>query len=149
MNKNELQRLLKIEDRIYQIAEEEGLEFCDIEFDIIPDQKMLEIMAYRIPGNISNWKYGRDYERLRTIHEKVRAGLPLEVVINSDPSRAYLMKDNTLAIQALVMAHVVGHVAFFTMNKYFMNTNKDIIPYMSAATKRFNKYERMYGINEF
>ena len=148
MNKNELQRLLKIEDRIYQIAEEEGLEFCDIEFDIIPDQKMLEIMAYRIPGNISNWKYGRDYERLRTIHEKVRAGLPLEVVINSDPSRAYLMKDNTLAIQALVMAHVVGHVAFFTMNKYFMNTNKDIIPYMSAATKRFNKYERMYGINE-
>jgi len=148
MNKTELQRLVKIEDRIYQIAKDFGLDFCDIEFDIIPDQKMLEIMAYRIPGNISNWKYGRDYERLRTIHEKVHAGLPLEVVINSDPSRAYLMKDNTLAIQALVMAHVVGHVAFFTMNKYFQNTNKDIIPYLSEATKRFNKYERMYGINE-
>jgi stage V sporulation protein R len=148
MNKNELKRLIKIEDRIFQIAEEEGLEFCDIEFDIIPDQKMLEIMAYRIPGNISNWKYGRDYERLRTIHEKVRYGLPYEVVINSDPARAYLMKDNTLAIQALVMAHVVGHVAFFTMNKYFINTNKDIIPYMSAATKRFNQYERMYSIDE-
>ena len=73
MNKTELQRLVKIEDRIYQIAEEEGLDFCDIEFDIIPDQKMLEIMAYRIPGNISNWKYGRDYERLRTIHEKEQA----------------------------------------------------------------------------
>jgi stage V sporulation protein R len=148
MNKTELQRLVQIEDRIYQIAEEEGLEFCDIEFDIIPDQKMLEIMAYRIPGNISNWKYGRDYERLRTIHERVRAGLPLEVVINSDPSRAYLMKDNTLAMQAMVMAHVVGHVAFFTMNKYFIETNKDIIPFMSAATKRFNEYERKYSIEQ-
>ena len=148
MDRNDLKKLIKIEDRIYQIAEEEGLEFCDIEFDIIPPQKMLEIMAYRIPGNISNWKYGRDYERLRTINEKVHAGLPYEVVINSDPSRAYLMKDNTLAVQALVMAHVVGHVAFFTMNKYFINTNKDIIPFMSEATKRFNKYERMYGMDE-
>ena len=148
MDKTDLQRLVKIEDRIYQIAKDFGLDFCDIEFDIIPAQKMLEIMAYRIPGNISNWKYGRDYERLRTIHEKVSAGLPLEVVINSDPSRAYLMKDNTLAIQALVMAHVVGHVAFFTMNKYFQNTNRDIIPFLSEATKRFNKYERMYGMDE-
>jgi stage V sporulation protein R len=148
MIKSDLKKLIKIEDRIYQIAEEEGLEFCDIEFDIIPPQKMLEIMAYRIPGNISNWKYGRDYERLRTIHEKIHDGLPYEVVINSDPSRAYLMKDNTLAVQALVMSHVVGHVAFFTMNKYFIDTNKDIIPFMSEATKRFNKYERMYSIDE-
>jgi len=81
MNKSEMQRLIKIEDRIYEIAKE------DIEFDIIPDQKMLEIMSYRIPGNVSNWKYGRDYERLRTFQEKVRYSLPYEVVINSNPSR--------------------------------------------------------------
>jgi len=49
MNKSEMQRLIKIEDRIYEIAKEDGLDFCDIEFDIIPDQKMLEIMSYRIP----------------------------------------------------------------------------------------------------
>jgi spore cortex formation protein SpoVR/YcgB (stage V sporulation) len=34
------------------------------------------------------------------------------------------------------------------MNKYFIDTNKDIIPFMSEATKRFNKYERMYGMDE-
>ena len=148
MNKNELQRLIKIEDRIYQIAKDDGLEFCDIEFDIIPMQKMMEIMSYRIPGNISNWKYGRDYEKLRTFQEKVSYSLPLEVVINSNPSRAYLMKDNTFALQVLVMAHVVGHVTFFTMNKHFQRTKRDMINYLSEAGKRFNKYERLYGVDE-
>jgi stage V sporulation protein R len=148
MNKEQLERLKKIEKRLYEMAREEGLEFCDIEWDIIPDQKMFEIMAYRIPGNISNWKYGRDYERIRTINEQVHDGLPLEVVINSDPSRAYLMKSNTMGQQILVMAHVIGHVAFFTMNKYFQETRKDIIQILDYANKRINKYEQNYGLDE-
>lgn len=144
----DLKKLLKIENKLYKYAEEYGLKHCDIEWDIIPDQKMFEIMAYRIPGNISNWKYGRDYERIRTINEKIRDGLPYEVVINSDPARAYLMKSNTIGVQCLVMAHVIGHVAFFTMNKYFEETRKDIIQIMDMATKRFNKYEKIYGLDE-
>lgn len=143
-----LKKLIKIENKLYQYAEEYGLKHCDIEWDVIPDQKMFEIMAYRIPGNISNWKYGRDYERIRTINEKIRDGLPYEVVINSDPSRAYLMKSNTIGVQCLVMAHVIGHVSFFTMNKYFEQTNKDIIQIMDLAAKRFNKYEKIYGLDE-
>jgi stage V sporulation protein R len=83
MNKQELQRLAKIEERIMQIATEDlRLRTCPVEFDIVPDQKMLEILAYNIPTNISNWKYGRDYERLRTINENVNPSLPYEVVIN-------------------------------------------------------------------
>jgi len=149
MNKQELQRLLKIEERIMQIATEDlKLKTCPVEFDIVPDQKMLEIMSYNIPTNISNWKYGRDYERLRTINENVNPSLPYEVVINSDPARAYLMKSNTFAVQVLVMAHVIGHTSFFTMNEYFKNSKKDIIDYMFDAKERFNKYEKKYGIDE-
>lgn len=108
MKSSELKRLQKIEKRIYEIARENGLEFCDIEFDVIPADKMFEIMAYNMPGQISNWKFGRDYERTRTIYEHLDS-LPYEVVVNTDPARAYLMKDNTLALQALIIAHVVGH----------------------------------------
>lgn len=144
----DLKRLAKIENILYKYAEDMGLKHCDIEWDVIKDQKMFEIMAYRIPGNISNWKYGRDYERQRTISEKVYHGLPYEVVINSDPSRAYLMKSNTIGVQMLVMAHVIGHVSFFTMNKYYQNTNKNIIQIMDLASKRFDKYERSYGLDE-
>ena len=149
MTKSELKRLIKIEDRIYQIAKEDlNLDFYPIEFDIIPPQKMFEIMSYNIPTNISNWKYGRNYERQRTIYENMGSHLPYEVVINSDPARAYLMNSNTFGVQVLVMAHVVGHTSFFTMNKLFRNSRQDIIEIMLAASKRVNEYERRYGIKE-
>ncbi len=149
MNKIELKRLVKIEDRVKQIVIDELGLFCyPIEFDIVPAQKMLELMAYNIPTNISNWKKGRDYERQRTIYENAAGGLPYEVVINADPAKAYLMRNNKFAVQCLVMAHVYGHVAFFAMNKYFRNSRQDIVGIMYEASKRFIKYEHRFGIDE-
>ena len=142
----ELKRLQKIEKRVYEIASEKGLIFCDIEFDIVPKEKMFEIMAYGMPGQISNWKFGRDYEKTRTIYEKMGTGLPYEVVVHTDPSRAYLMKDNTIAVQSLIIAHVVAHVAFFTMNQNFIEADSDIASRLSIASQRFEEYERTYGI---
>ena len=148
MNKTELRKLIKIEDQIHRIAKEEmGYDYFDIEWDIIPDNKMIEIMAYRIPTNISSWKYGRDYERQKTIYDNMHAGLPYEVVLNTDPVRSYLMKSNTFAVQCLVMAHVVGHAIFFHENKLFQASRRDILEVMSSASERFSKYEKIYGID--
>jgi stage V sporulation protein R len=147
MNKLDLQRLVKLEERVYQIAEEEGLKFVPIEFDIVPENKMLEIMAYGMPGQISNWKFGRDYERIRTIYEHSMGSIPMEVVITTNPARSYLMKNNTFAVQALVVAHVVGHVSFSTMNRYHDELDKDIVSKFIAASHRFKDYERKYGID--
>lgn len=149
MTKTDLRRLIKIETRIKQIVSEDlGLDCYPIEFDIVPPQKMLELMAYNIPTNISNWKKGRDYERQRTIYENAAGGLPYEVVINANPAKAYLMRDNKFAVQCLVIAHVYGHVAFFTMNKYFRKSRQDIVGIMYEASKRFLKYEHRFGIDE-
>jgi stage V sporulation protein R len=41
------------------------------------------------------------------------------MVINSNPCLAYLMKDNTLLLQILTMAHVYGHNDFFKNNRLF------------------------------
>ncbi len=146
MDSSDLQRLIKLEEKTYQFAEEEGLELVPIEFDIVPEQKMLEIMAYGMPGQISNWKFGRDYERLRTVYEH-HDSLPLEVVNTTNPARAYLMKNNTFAVQALVVTHVIGHVAFSTMNAYHKSLDKDLVSKLIAAGSRFNEYERKYGID--
>jgi len=149
MNKSELKRLIKIEQRIKEIATEDlNLNCYPIEFDIIPPQKMLEIMAYNIPTNISNWKKGRDYERERTIYEHSGRGMPYEVVINSNPAKAYLMNNNKFSVQCLVMAHVYGHCAFFTTNKYFRNSRQDIVGILYEASRRFLKYEHRFGIDE-
>ena len=147
MQSHELERLKKLEERIYEIARENGLEFRDIEFDIVPADKMFEIMAYNMPGQISSWKFGRDYEKTRTIYEKMGVGLPYEVVVNTDPARGYLMKDNTIALQALIIAHVVGHVAFFCMNKYHKENDETIASRLKNASIRFEEYERKYGID--
>lgn len=147
MQNDELKRLQKIETRIYEIARENGLEFCDIEFDIIPAEKMFEIMAYGMPGQIRSWKYGRDYEKTRTMYEKFDIGLPYEVVVNTNPSRAYLMKDNTIALQALIIAHVVGHVAFFTMNQYHAENDSNIASRLLNASNRIEEYINKYGID--
>ena len=144
---NELQRLIKIEDRIKEIVDEMGLKCLPVEFDVVPPEKMLEILAYRGPSNISSWKYGRDYERLKTIFNNLDPSLPYEVVINSDTPRAFLMNSNTFAVQALVMAHVYGHVAVFTENKWFGKSRRDILPIMNEANIRFNHYENVYGID--
>jgi len=144
MTHEDLQRLIKIEDRINQIAVGMGLKPCPIEWDVVPPPKMLEIMAYRGPTQVSSWKFGRDYEKIRTMYEHGDS-IPMEVVINDCPARAYLMNSNPLAVQALVMAHVVGHVHFFTMNKWFKNNRRDIIGLLADAYVRFNEYERLYG----
>jgi stage V sporulation protein R len=47
------------------------------------------------------------------------AGLPYEMVINSNPCLAYLMRDNTLLLQILTIAHVYGHNDFFANNFTF------------------------------
>ncbi len=149
MEKSDLHRLIKIEDRVKQIVSEDmGLECLPVEFDVIPPEKMLEILAYRSPINISSWKFGRDYERLRTIFDNLDPSLPYEVVINSNPSRAYLMNSNTFAVQALVLSHVYGHVAVFTMNKWFQNSRNDLLEVMTSANQRFLEYEKMYGIDD-
>jgi stage V sporulation protein R len=148
MKKEEYQRLMKIEGKIVKLMEEYGLRCLPVEFDVIPPQKMMEILAYRSPTNISNWKYGRDYERLRTIFDKVDAGLPYELVINDSPARAYLMNSNTLSTQVLVMAHVYAHVNFFTESRWFQKSRNDIIEVMAEANKRFNYYERLYGLDQ-
>ena len=49
-------------------------------------------------------------------------GLAYEIVINSDPCIAYLMEENTLPMQALVIAHAAyGHNSFFKGNHLFRN----------------------------
>ena len=47
-------------------------------------------------------------------------GLAYEIVINSNPCIAYLMEENTMAMQALVIAHAAyGHNCFFKGNYLF------------------------------
>ncbi len=140
-----LEQLARFDEKIRGIARGFGLDFFSQEFDIVPAQKMLEILAYRFPVNFSHWSFGRDYEEARTRYEH-GLGIPYEVVLNSDPSRAYLMNTNPLAVQVMVMAHVYGHNDFMKNNFHFKSSRRDMLPSAAASAVRFQAYEKEHGL---
>src|ERR1700728_3577235 len=70
------------------------------------------------------------------------SGLPYEMVINSDPAIAYLMRDNTLLLQILTIAHVYGHNDFFKNNFTFKSATRAelTIEAFKAAAMRVRRY---------
>src|SRR5258708_616471 len=75
-------------------------------------------------------------------------GLAYEIVINSSPCIAYLMEENTMATQALVIAHAsYGHNSFFKGNHLFRQwTSADgILDYLVFARRYVMECEERHG----
>ena len=106
--------------QIEEIAEESGLDCYEQEFWLVSYEEMMSYEAYSgMPSHYPHWSYGKAYERIRTLNKYNLSGLPYEIVINSNPCIAYLMKDNSLLLQILTMAHVYAHNDFFKNNRLF------------------------------
>jgi len=106
--------------KIEKIVKECGLDYYPQEFEIINYNEMIGYEAYiGMPSRYPHWSFGKSYEKLKTLYQYNLTGLPYEMVINSDPCVAYLMKDNTLLLQILTIAHVYGHNDFFKNNRLF------------------------------
>ncbi|ATD55822.1 SpoVR family protein [Clostridium chauvoei] len=106
-------------------AIEVGLNFYPQEFEIIGFNEMLGYEAYvGMPSKYPHWSYGKAYDKNKTLYSLNMTGLPYEMVINSNPCLAYLMRENTLLLQILTMAHVYGHNDFFANNRMFKEGTK-------------------------
>ncbi|WP_252231808.1 SpoVR family protein [Clostridium sp. ZBS15] len=107
-------------DKIEKKVIEYGLDFYSQEFEFIDFNEMLGYESYvGMPSRYPHWSYGKAYEKNKMLYSLNLTGLPYEMVINSDPCLAYLMKENTLLLQILTMAHVYGHNDFFKNNRLF------------------------------
>ena len=111
---------LQIErDRIEKIAADYGLDFFKTIFEMVDYDQMSQLAAYGgFPTRYPHWNFGMQYEQLSKGYEYGLSKI-YEMVINTDPCYAYLMKGNELVDQKLVMAHVFGHCDFFKNNKWF------------------------------
>jgi len=124
------------DDKICQVGREFGLDWFPIDYEIIDYAEMLGAMAYTgLPTHYRHWSYGKEYERTHTLYNMGQTGLPYEMIINSNPSIAYLMRENALNIHILTMAHCVGHSDFFKQNRMFAHTDPEniIVSFKSAA----------------
>ncbi len=130
------------DERIREKVAEFGLDVYPQEFEICDHNEMLGYMAYSgMPSHYPHWSYGKAYEKLKTLYDYGVSGLPYEMVINSNPALAYLMRDNSLCLQILTIAHVYGHNDFFKNNFNFKQTRAEFtIGTFKAHAQRVRSY---------
>ena len=114
---------------IARVAERYGLDTYPNQLEIITAEQMMDAYAsIGMPVNYRHWTFGKEFIATEKNYKRGHMGLAYEIVINSNPCISYLMEENTMAMQALVIAHAgYGHNSFFKGNYLFrMWTDADV-----------------------
>ena len=129
----------KIEGR----ARTTGLDFFPQVFEVLSFDEMNEVAAYGgLPTRYPHWRWGMEYERLKKSSDYGLSRI-YEMVINNNPSVAYLLEGNSLVDQKLVMCHVCGHNDFFKNNFTFKITDQDRRPPGTAEDLVVSRKDRV------
>jgi len=129
-------------------ALEYGLDFFEVIFEMCDYEALCQVAAYTgFPKRYPHWKFGMEYQQL-LLNNTYGWGKIYELVINNDPSYAYLLKSNSEMIQKLVMAHVYGHSDFFKQNIWYSNTDRSMIDTMARHGDVISALMNQYGAEE-
>jgi stage V sporulation protein R len=128
-----------------------GLDTYPNQLEIITAEQMMDAYSSSgMPVNYRHWSYGKEFISTEKNYKRGHMGLAYEIVINSNPCISYLMEENTLAMQALVIAHAAyGHNSFFKGNYLFrMWTDAaSIIDYLVYAKNYVSACEEKHGLD--
>ena len=119
------------------------------QIEVISSEQMLDAYSsVAMPVMYKHWSFGKTFIKNQEAYKKGRQGLAYEVVINTDPCLTYLMEDNSMTMQTLVMAHAaVGHSSFFKNNYLFKEWTDAafILDYLKYAKSYIAECEQKYG----
>ena len=132
-------------ERIWEIARRFDLDPYPVNFELVPATIMYEFGSYGLPGRFSHWTRGKAYYRMKTDYDYGLSKI-YELVVNTNPSYAFLMEQNDLVQNKVVVAHVLGHTDFFKNNAYFRQTPSNMIDKVSVNADRIRKYEYDHGV---
>ena len=126
-----------------------GLDIYPLQIEVITSEQMLDAYAsVGLPLMYGHWSFGKHFAYHETLYKKGLAGLAYEIVINSNPVICYIMEENSMTMQTLVIAHAgFGHNHFFKNNYFYRQwTDADgILDYLSFARDYVAKCEEKYG----
>ncbi len=129
---------------VWDVAGSFGLDPFPTHFEIVPASIMYEFGAYGIPGRFSHWTHGKAFYNMKTMYDYGLSKI-YELVVNANPSQAFLLDTNDALENKMVMAHVLGHTDFFKNNAYFGHTNRKMPETVSAHADRVARYEFEHG----
>lgn len=135
-------------ETITPIGKQEIIKITTSTGTFICDGYPMHNSAVGLPLFYSHWSFGEQFVRELEAYKRGRMGLAYEIVINSNPCIAYLMEENTMLMQALVIAHAsFGHNHFFKNNYLFKQWTdaEGIIDYLAFAKKYIRDCEERYG----
>ena len=144
MAEHEIERLRDSIGRAWDEAVKFGLDPFPTHFELVPASIMYEFASYSLPGRFSHWTHGKSYHRQKMQYDFGLSKI-YEMVVNTNPSYAFLMEMNDLLQNTFVAAHVFGHTDFFKNNAYFQNTSRRMIDKVSIHAERISKYEFDHG----
>jgi stage V sporulation protein R len=138
--------LQREQERIERVAREMGLTFFRVIFEMVDWRQMNALAAYGgFPTRYPHWRWGMEYTELAKSYEYGLHKI-YEMVINNDPTYAYLLEGNAMVDQKLVMAHVYGHADFFVNNVYFGHTDRKMIDAMANHATRVRRLQERHGV---
>jgi stage V sporulation protein R len=142
--------LKKTYDAIEEIGVGEmGLDIYPNQIEVITAEQMLDAYAsIGMPNMYRHWSFGKHYAREEAMYRKGARALAYELVINSDPCINYIMEENTMTMQTLVMAHAaMGHNHFFKNNYMFRQWTDatSILDYLRYAKDYIVECEQKVG----
>ncbi|MPY71269.1 MAG: SpoVR family protein [Alphaproteobacteria bacterium] len=143
-------KLRRTYDAIERIAVEElGLDLYRNQIEVITAEQMLDAYAgIGMPVMYRHWSFGKRFAQNEMLYRKGLRGLALEMVINSDPSICYVMEENTMTMQATVLAHAaMGHNHFFKTNQAYRSRTdaSAILDYLAFARSFVARCEERHG----
>ncbi|EYH92817.1 SpoVR family protein, partial [Salmonella enterica subsp. enterica serovar Heidelberg str. N653] len=122
------------------------------QIEVITSEQMMDAYSsVGMPINYPHWSFGKKFIETERLYKHGQQGLAYEIVINSNPCIAYLMEENTITMQALVMAHACyGHNSFFKNNYLFRSWTdaSSIVDYLIFARNYITRCEERYGVDE-
>jgi len=144
--------LKKAYDAIEEIGVAEmGLDLYPNQIEVITAEQMLDAYAsIGMPNMYRHWSFGKHFAREEVLYRKGARALAYELVINSNPCINYVMEENTMTMQMLVMAHAaMGHNHFFKNNYLFQQWTdaSAILDYLRFAKEYVAECEEKYGLD--
>lgn len=138
------------EAEVSRVAKAYRLDTYPNQIEIISAEQMMDAYSSTgMPVGYHHWSFGKQFLSTEQRYRRGHMGLAYELVINSNPCISYLMEENTLTMQALVIAHACfGHNSFFKGN-YLFRTWTDasaIVNYLLFAKNYVAGCEERFGV---
>jgi len=131
--------LERFDEELARLADEYRLDTYPNQIEVITTEQMMDAYAsVGMPVGYHHWSFGKQFLSVEQAYKRGQMGLAYELVINSNPCIAYLMEENTLMMQVLVIAHACyGHNSFFKGNYLFRTWTdaESIVDYLVFARK--------------